>query len=124
MFWGLIVKPEKRYVFIQNAPNRRKHASSFVFVFFLRYEQTVQASFHVSMACVEPNSLKDGATSLYLEVDNEDYLIGNLNKGNLNVTMDLNFTEGEDICFKTEVGTFFITFTSSPTNLVDMETWA
>ena len=48
LFWGLVVKPDKLYM--QEAPE----------------------SFHVSMACVEPQSASGGATSIYLIRDGED----------------------------------------------------
>ena len=48
LFWGLVVKPDKLYM--QEAPE----------------------SFHVSMACVEPQSASEGATSIYLIRDNGD----------------------------------------------------
>merc|ERR1712020_6648 len=78
MFWGIVLKPEKRY------------------------EQTVQEPFHVSKACIEPSTSKDSVTSVYVEVDNADeFIICNLSEKVMNETLDLNFNSGDKICFKT-----------------------
>merc|ERR1712004_617027 len=57
MFWGVVLKPEKRY------------------------EQAVEDPFRISKACLEPTSVKDGKssiTSVYIEVDDEEFLLCNL----------------------------------------------
>ena len=78
VFWGLIVKPGKRY------------------------ETQVQEPFRITKACIEPATAKDGkVTSVYVECDNnEEFIIANLNMKNFNESIDLGFNEGEKICFK------------------------
>merc|ERR1711874_130032 len=80
MFWGLIVKPGKRYA------------------------TTWEEGFRVSKACLEPSSIKGNEIStLYLECDNqEEFILVNLREKNLNETLDLTFSVGEKICFKVE----------------------
>ena len=72
----------------------------------------VAEPFHVSKACLEPSSVKKGGdgggkpvTSVYLESDNEEFLICSLTSSNLNENLDLNFNRGEKICIRTEVRT-------------------
>merc|ERR1711963_508737 len=77
MFWGLILKPEKRY------------------------EQVVETPFHVSKACVEPTTAKGGFTSIYIEVDDEEFLVCNLSDKIVNENLNLNFNTGDKIVFKT-----------------------
>jgi hypothetical protein len=62
--------------------------------------------FHISKACLEPSNAKDSknsVTSVYIEVEDEDFLLCNLKDNNLNETLDLNFNVGDKICFKTTV---------------------
>jgi len=76
MFWGLIVKPDKRF------------------------QQTVEQSFHVSKACVDP-STSSGVTSIFVEVDSgEEFIVANLSHPNLSENLDLNFAEGDKITFR------------------------
>ena len=81
LFWGLILKPDKRY------------------------EQEAPESFHVSKACVEPQSVAGGGglTSVYLEKEGgaEEFLLCNLSSKETNVNLDLNFGYGEKVCFRT-----------------------
>ena len=44
----------------------------FYLLLYPSYEQEAPESFHVSMACVEPQSASGGATSIYLIRDNGD----------------------------------------------------
>ena len=69
-----------------------------------RYEQTVEEGFHISKACLEP-SQNGKVCSVYLEQDNEEFILCNLSPKNLNESLDLNFTETEKICFRVEVST-------------------
>jgi len=80
VFWGLVIKPGKRY------------------------ETTVQEPFRITKACVEPATAKDGKiTSVYVENDiNEEFIIANLNLKSFNEGLDLSFNEGEKICFKVD----------------------
>merc|ERR1711881_313594 len=78
MFWGIVLKPEKRY------------------------EQTVQEPFHISKACIEPTTSKGSVTSVFVEVDDADeFIICNLSEEIMNENLDLNFNSGDKICFRT-----------------------
>jgi len=79
MFWGIVLKADKRY------------------------EQTVEEGFHISKACLEP-SQNGKVCSVYLEQDNEEFILCNLSPKNLNESLDLNFNETEKICFRVEGG--------------------
>jgi len=76
MFWGLVLKPEKRY------------------------EQVVEEPFHISKACVEPATCKGKVASVYVEANDEEFLVCNLSDKILNETLDLNFNQGDKIVFK------------------------
>jgi len=79
IFWGLVVKPGKRY------------------------ETEVQEPFRITKACIEPSSAGGKISSVFVECDNnEEFIIANLNTKNLNETIDLSFNEGEKICFKVD----------------------
>jgi len=80
LFWGIVLKSDKRY------------------------EQTVEESFHISKACLEPTQSNGKISSIYLEQDNEEFILCNLSDNNLNESLDLNFTESEKICFRVEGG--------------------
>jgi len=80
LFWGIVLKADKRY------------------------EQTVEECFHISKACIEPTLNNGKVCSVYLEQDNEEFILCNLSQKNLNESLDLNFTEGEKICFRVEGG--------------------
>lgn len=79
-----------------------------------RYAQTALEPFHISKACIEPSSLKKGdgkaLTSVYLESENEEFLLCTLGSNNLNENLDLNFNKGEKICVRAEVTTVNISF--------------
>jgi len=77
-FFGLIVKPTKRY------------------------DTVVKEAFRVTKACLEPTSGTEKVTSLYVEYDSEEYIIANLDKKTLNENLDLGFSVGEKISFKVE----------------------
>merc|ERR1712106_608626 len=79
IFWGLVVKPGKRY------------------------ETEVQEPFRITKACLEPASAGGKVSSVFIECDNsEEFIIANLNAKNFNETIDLAFNEGEKICFKVD----------------------
>jgi len=80
VFWGLVIKPGKRY------------------------ETEVQEPFRITKACIEPSTAKDGkVTSVYVECDNnEEFILANLNLKNFNESLDLSFNAGEKICFKVD----------------------
>jgi len=79
IFWGLVVKPGKRY------------------------ETEVQEPFRITKACLEPATAGGKVSSVFVECDNnEEFIIANLNAKNFNETIDLSFNEGEKICFKVD----------------------
>jgi len=79
IFWGLVVKPSKRY------------------------ETTVQQAFRISKACLEPSTAKGDISSVFVECDNqEEFIIANLQSKTLNESLDLAFAVGEKISFKVE----------------------
>ena len=63
----------------------------------------MEECFHISKACIEPTLNNGKVCSVYLEQDNEEFILCNLSQKNLNESLDLNFTEGEKICFRVEV---------------------
>ena len=71
--------------------------------FDFRYEQTVEDPFHISKACIEPTTGKGNITSVYVECNDEEFIVCNLNDKILNETLDLNFNAGDKIVFKTSV---------------------
>ena len=71
--------------------------------FNFRYEQTVEDPFHISKACIEPTTGKGNITSVYVECNDEEFIVCNLNDKILNETLDLNFNAGDKIVFKTSV---------------------
>jgi len=87
IFWGLVLKPGKRY------------------------ETEVQEAFRVTKACVEPSSAGGKVSSVMVECDNsEEFIIANLGPKLYNETLDLAFNEGEKICFKVDgPGTIHLT---------------
>ena len=61
----------------------------------------MEEPFHISKACIEANTSKGSVTSVFIEVDDEEFLICNLSDKILNETLDLNFNGGDKIVFKT-----------------------
>jgi len=79
IFWGLVVKPGKRY------------------------ETEVQEPFRITKACLEMSTAGESVSSLMIECDNnEEFIIANLSSSVFNETLDLAFNEGEKICFKVD----------------------
>ena len=65
-----------------------------------RYTQTVERAFHVSMACLEPNSADNENVSVMLAFDNREFILCNLNKHKaVQSPLDLNFQSGDRIAF-------------------------
>jgi len=70
-----------------------------------RYTQTVERSFHISMAALEPPSTeglsgKLSPVSLMVNIDKAEFLLCTLGYGNiLQQPLDLMFTEGEEVTF-------------------------
>ncbi|XP_076751428.1 FK506-binding protein 39kD [Xylocopa sonorina] len=76
MFWGLILEPNKRYT------------------------QTVEKSFHVSMASLNLSAADDNIVQVMLYYEDSSYLLCNLKKNSTwQVPLDLNFQEGTTIAF-------------------------
>lgn len=76
MFWGLIIEPNKRYT------------------------QTVQRSFHISMAALDASSSDDTNVQIMLGLNDKNYLLCTLNRNSiLQTPLDLNFQEGNKIAF-------------------------
>ena len=76
MFWGLILESNKRYT------------------------QTVDKSFHVSMASLDLTKADDNLINVTLCYDNRNYLLCSLKKSTTwQVPLDLNFQEGTKIAF-------------------------
>ncbi|KAF7395964.1 hypothetical protein HZH68_010014 [Vespula germanica] len=76
MFWGLIMEPNKRYT------------------------QTVEKSFHVSMATLDVASADDNVVQVTVCYDGTNYLLCSLKKGSVwQVPLDLHFQEGTKIAF-------------------------
>ena len=73
-----------------------------------RYEQVVEEPFHISKACVEPATCKGKVASVYVEANDEEFLVCNLSDKILNETLDLNFNAGDKIVFKSSV--IYITY--------------
>jgi len=80
IFWGIILKPDKRY------------------------ESVVEEDFRVTKACVDTTTLESGkVATVILEKGNEEFILCNLNgPSNYDSNIDLAFVAGEKICFKTE----------------------
>ncbi|CAD6992757.1 39 kDa FK506-binding nuclear protein [Ceratitis capitata] len=78
MFWGLNLKPNRKYT------------------------QKTSKPFHISLASLETDSVSDdGANQIYINHDNQKFLICTLRKGKCEqVMLDLNFGEGDEICFQ------------------------
>ncbi|XP_055325449.1 46 kDa FK506-binding nuclear protein-like [Sitodiplosis mosellana] len=77
MFWGLVLKTNKRY------------------------SQQVTKAFHVSQATLDLNTLNesDALVQVWLHTDDTDHLIANVNRQTSHVRLDLAFTEGETVAF-------------------------
>ncbi|XP_017479452.1 PREDICTED: 39 kDa FK506-binding nuclear protein [Rhagoletis zephyria] len=78
MFWGLNLKPNRKYT------------------------QTTSKPFHISLASLDTDSVSDGgANQIYINHDNQKFLICTLRNGSCEqVMLDLNFGEGDEICFQ------------------------
>lgn len=65
-----------------------------------KYSQTVSKAFHLSAASLDTSSAKSGDIQVLLTSDNNVYILCTLNKDNdKQRTLDLNFAEGDKICF-------------------------
>lgn len=79
MFWGLILKANKKYT------------------------QTTKQAFHVSQAALDVTSCSDGPIQLFLTYENVKYLICTLRKNTTEqVMLDLNFNEGDEISLQSQ----------------------
>ncbi|XP_074650045.1 46 kDa FK506-binding nuclear protein-like [Tubulanus polymorphus] len=68
-----------------------------------RYSQTVEYSYHISMAALEYDPDMKGAVSVMIQHEKAEFLLCTLQHGKLQQqTLDLNFTEGEEVTFFTK----------------------
>jgi len=79
MFWGLILKSNKKYT------------------------QTLEKSFHLSKASLDISTADNEPVQVMYTHDNNSYLLCTLQKGKfLDCSLDLNFQEGDNLCFSTK----------------------
>jgi len=79
MFWGLILKSNKKYT------------------------QTLEKSFHLSKASLDISTTDNEPVQVMYTHDNNSYLLCTLQKGKfLDCSLDLNFQEGDNLCFSTK----------------------
>lgn len=65
-----------------------------------KYSQTVSKAFHLSAASLDTSSAKSGDIQVLLTSDDNVYILCTLNKDNdKQRSLDLNFAEGDKICF-------------------------
>ncbi|XP_020912632.1 46 kDa FK506-binding nuclear protein-like, partial [Exaiptasia diaphana] len=68
-----------------------------------RYTQTVEKSFHLSMAALGFNNPTPEPVTIMVEVDKAQFALCTLQPGKIpQQTLDIAFTEGEEITFYTE----------------------
>lgn len=87
MFWGLIVQPNKKY------------------------SKTVSTPFHVSQAVLDTTTISDNEfVQLILKSDKVDYILCTLRKSDtVQVPLDLIFSAGDEISFRSVGGTVHLT---------------
>lgn len=78
MFWGLVLKANKKY------------------------SQTVQKAFHLSQAALDLSKCGDGDVQVMLTSEENTYLLCTLGKKVPQVALDLNFEEGDQISLSTK----------------------
>lgn len=78
MFWGLVLKANKKY------------------------SQTVQKAFHLSQAVLDTSKCGDGDVQVMLTSEDSTYLLCILGKKTPQVSLDLNFDEGDQISLSTK----------------------
>lgn len=78
MFWGLILKTNKKY------------------------SQTVQKAFHLSQAALDLSKSNGGDVQVMLTSEENTYLLCTLGKDRPQVALDLNFEEGDQISLATK----------------------
>jgi len=92
LFWGLVVKPGKRY------------------------ESKVANAFRLTKACLEPSTAGGKVSSVMVESDTgENFILANLNIKTCSENLCVSFNDGEKICFKVDgPGTVHLTGNLAP----------
>merc|ERR1719234_2031401 len=92
MFWGLVVKPGKRY------------------------ESKVANAFRLTKACLEPSTAGGKVSSVMVECETgENFIVANLNLKTCSENLNVSFNDGEKICFKVDgPGTVHLTGNMAP----------
>lgn len=69
-----------------------------------RYSQAVQKSFHISQATldVKGNDVDDGVVQVWVQTDESNHLLCNLDKKTSQCALDLAISEGETVAFYTK----------------------
>jgi len=68
-----------------------------------RYQTIVEEPFRITKACLEPSTAAEKVSSLFLKSDDgQEFIIANLSLDIFNESLDLSFSQGENICFKVE----------------------
>lgn len=68
-----------------------------------KYTQTLEKSFHLSMASLDHGSSDNDPVQVMYSQDDNSYLLCTLQKGKqLQCQLDLNFAEGNKLCFSTK----------------------
>lgn len=68
-----------------------------------KYTQTLEKSFHLSKASLDISTADNEPVQVMYTHDNNSYLLCTLQKGKfLDCSLDLNFQEGDKLCFSTK----------------------
>jgi FK506-binding nuclear protein len=68
-----------------------------------KYTQKLEKPFHLSQAALDHSSSDDDPVQVMYSHENSSYLLCTLQKGkNIQCALDLNFAEGDELCFLTK----------------------